>query len=66
MDEKSTLMKYQDSLLELLSSELPIDEVVEKLMTDPCFAPYLGYVQDFDPDMIAVACELMGKWAKRA
>lgn len=65
MSEKPTLAAYQDALVELLSSELSTDAVIEKLQTDPSFECYREYVSDFDPDMIAVACELMGKWAKR-
>jgi hypothetical protein len=65
MPEKSTLVEYQDALLELLSSGLPQDAILETLKTDPRFEPYRDYVKEFDPDMVAVACELMGKWAKQ-
>ncbi|MBX9696429.1 MAG: hypothetical protein K2Z81_28840 [Cyanobacteria bacterium] len=65
MPDTSPLADYQDALLELLSSNLPFEEVLEKLRTDPRFEHYQDYVKDFDPDMVAVACELMGKWARR-
>jgi hypothetical protein len=65
MTEKSQLLEYQDALLELLSSEQSQDEILETLETDPRFECYRDYVKQFDPDMLAVACELMGKWAKR-
>ncbi len=66
MPDKSTLLQYQDALLELLSSGLSQNEILETLKTDSRFEPYKDYVKDFDPDMVAVACELMGKWAKRS
>jgi hypothetical protein len=65
MPERSPLEEYQDALLELLSSGQPQDVILEKLKTDPRFEHYQEYVKEFDPDMVAVACELMGKWAKR-
>lgn len=65
MSKKSTLADYQDALLELLSSGLSQDEVIKQLKTDHRFISYQDYVKEFDPDMVAVACELMGKWAKR-
>ncbi len=65
MPEKEKLAEYQDALLELLSSGLSQDEVFETLRTDPRFQNYREYVNEFDPDMVAVACELMGKWAQR-
>ncbi len=66
MSEKSPLAEYQDALLELLSSGKPQSVIIETLATDSRFEPYRDYVKDFDPDMVEVACELMGKWAKRA
>lgn len=65
MPEKSPLIDYQDALLELLSSGLSQDAILETLKTDTRFAGYQDYVEKFDPDMVAVACELIGKWAKR-
>lgn len=65
MFEKSPLEEYQDALLELLASGLSQDEIFAALRTDPSFECYRDYVKEFDPDMVAVACELMGKWAKR-
>jgi hypothetical protein len=65
MTEKSLLLDYQDALLELLSSDLSQDAIFDTLETDPRFECYRDYVREFDQDMVAVACELMGKWAKR-
>ena len=65
MPEESPLIDFQDALLELLSSGQPQEVVLEALKTDPRFQPYQDYINGFDPDMVAVACELMGKWAKR-
>jgi hypothetical protein len=63
--EKSPLLEYQDALLELLSSGLSQDAILATFKADPRFEGYHDYVKEFDPDMVAVACELMGKWAKR-
>ncbi len=65
MSEESPLSEYQDALIELLSSGLPHGAIFERLKTDPRFADYQDYIVEFDPDMVEVACELMGKWAKR-
>jgi ATP-dependent helicase/DNAse subunit B len=65
MLSESALIEYQDALLELLASGWPQDMVIETLKTDPRFEPFQDYVKQFDPDMVAVACELMTKWARR-
>ena len=65
MLEKSSLENYQEALLEMLSSGLSNEDILETLKTDPRFECYQEYVDEFDPDMVAVACELIGKWAKR-
>lgn len=65
MSENSQLQEYQDALQELLSSGLPLSKILESLHTDPRFEYYRDYVRKFDPDMVAVACELIGKWAIR-
>jgi hypothetical protein len=65
MSEESQLAKYQDALLSLLSSRLPQAEILKTLETDPRFEDFRQYVAGFDPDMVAVACELMGTWAKK-
>ena len=61
----TALMDYQDALLDILSSGLPQDDILEAIATELRFASYRDYIASFDPDMVAVACELMGKWAKR-
>jgi hypothetical protein len=66
MPEKSSLSDFQDALLELLSSGLSHDVILKTLETDPRFEGYRDYVKEFDSDMVAVACELMGKWSKRS
>lgn len=62
---QTALMDYQDAMLEILSSGLPQDAILEAMATELRFASYRDYIASFDPDMVAVACELMGKWAKR-
>jgi hypothetical protein len=65
MPEQTPLMEYQDALLELLSSGLSQDAILAVLKADARFEGYREYVRAFDPDMVAVACELIGTWAKR-
>ena len=65
MPDDAALVEFQDALLELLASGQPHDIILEQLQADPRFAPYREYIESFDPDMVAVACELMGKWAFR-
>ncbi len=65
MPENQELTDFQDALLELLASGQPQDEIMKVLKTDPRFQSYRDYVDEFDPDMVAVACELMCKWAIR-
>jgi hypothetical protein len=64
-NEEETLAKFQDALLELLASGQSEHDIFETLKSDPKFDDYRDYISEFDPDMVAVACELMGKWAKR-
>lgn len=64
MTEQSQLAEYQDALIELLSQGLSPAEIMAKLKSDPRFENFEAYVTEFDPDMVAVASELMGKWAK--
>lgn len=63
--DNSPLLEYQDALLELLSSGLPQNEILEALNSDSRFEHYRHYVSEFDPDMVAVACELMVQWSIR-
>ena len=65
MSDESQLIQFQDALLELLSSGLPLEYVLETLRADSRFDTYRDYVNEFDPDMVAVACELMGQWSLR-
>ncbi len=65
MPDAVNLAEYQDALLELLSSGKTHAEIMESLKTDPKFENYREYVDQFDPDMVEVARELMGKWAQR-
>jgi hypothetical protein len=65
MRNASEFEEYQNALLELFLSGLPHDEILATLRSDPRFEPYKEYVNQFDPDMVDVAVELMSKWAKR-
>lgn len=63
MTDHATLSECQDALLELLASGMSEAEVIQHLQTDPRFDCYRDYVSQFDPDMVAVASELICKWA---
>jgi len=65
MSEESDFEQFQDALAELLASGLTQSEILDTLKTDSRFDCYREYVNSFEPDMVAVACELMGRWAKR-
>lgn len=60
-----SLADYQDQLVELLSSNRTNSEILEILKSASQFRHYQDYISSFDPDMVSVACELMGKWARR-
>ena len=64
MSEISTLIEFQDTLMELLVSGLSEGEIIERLKSDPRFSEEFGsYVEQFDADMVAVACELVSSWS---
>ncbi|MFA6210874.1 MAG: hypothetical protein WCT03_23815 [Candidatus Obscuribacterales bacterium] len=65
MSEDLKYSEFQNALLELLSSDISEDAILAILKSDARFEDYRDYVEQFDPDMVAVACELMGKWARR-
>lgn len=65
MPDASKLLEYQNALIELLSSGKTHAEIMESLKTGPNFEHYQEYIDQFDPDMVEVARELMGKWAQR-
>jgi hypothetical protein len=65
MSNGSKLLEYQNALVELLASGKTHAEILELLKTDQKFEHYRDYIDQFDPDMVEVARELMGKWAQR-
>ena len=65
MSEDLKYAEFQNALLELLSSGQSDDVILATLKSDSRFESYQDYIEQFDPDMVAVACELMGKWARR-
>lgn len=66
LTEAKDLEGYQDSLLNLLADGLPPEEVVEVLKTDERFEKYRSYTENFDVDMVNVACELIKKWSRKS
>lgn len=65
MSEDKPLRDFQNALVELLASGVAPDDVIAALKDDERFACYKDYIDKFDPDMVAVASELMGVWAVR-
>lgn len=65
MSEDLKYSEFQNALLGLLASGLPAETIIATLKSDSRFDDYRDYVDQFDPDMVAVASELMGKWARR-
>lgn len=65
MSEELKYSEFQNALLDLLASGLPEETIIATLKSDSRFDDYRDYVDQFDPDMVAVASELMGKWARR-
>lgn len=65
MPEELPLREFQNALVELLASGLSPGDVIDALKADERFACYQKYIDSFDPDMVAVASELMGVWAVR-
>jgi len=65
MSEDLKYSEFQNALLDLLASGLPEETIIATLKSDSRFDDYRDYVDQFDPDMVAVASELMGKWARR-
>lgn len=65
MSEDLPLREFQNALVELLASGVAPDDVIAALKADERFACYKDYIDSFDPDMVAVASELIGVWAVR-
>jgi len=65
MPDTLKLQEFQDALNELLASGKSHAEIMEELNSNPQFESYREYISEFDPDMVEVARELMGKWAQR-
>ena len=65
MSEDFPLREFQNALVELLASGIAPDDVIAALKANERFACYKDYIDSFDPDMVAVASELMGIWAVR-
>ena len=59
------LASYQRALLAILSSGASTEEIQERLRSEPEFRPFQKYVESFEPRMIEVAVELIGKWGCR-
>ena len=65
MPDTLKLQEFQDALNELLASGKSHKEIMQELNSKPEFEEYRHYINEFDPDMVEVARELMGKWAQR-
>jgi len=59
------LAEVQAALLEVLAAELPPEQIVAKLRSDPKLSPYADWVATFEPRMIETAALLVKKWGRR-
>lgn len=60
--ECSVLSNFQDTIMNLLDSDQEPESIILQLKSDPRFASMKAYLESLDPDMIAVAKELVRKW----
>lgn len=65
MSDENDFEVFQEVLVELLTSGMTYDVILERLKSDVRLADYQEYIRGFDPDMIAVASEITIKWARR-
>ncbi|HYF50373.1 MAG TPA: hypothetical protein VEJ63_13265 [Planctomycetota bacterium] len=64
--EEIELAQFQAALLSLLDQELTAEEMLARMKSDPAFAPFKGYVEQFDLRAVEVAAEITKKWGKKA
>ncbi|NJK30208.1 MAG: hypothetical protein HC851_13180 [Acaryochloris sp. RU_4_1] len=61
----SDLAHFQDSLLDILSSQSETAEILASLKKAQFGDAIADYLESFDPKMVAVAAELVKQWGKR-
>jgi hypothetical protein len=59
------LAAFQVALLELLSADLPLEQVQARLGADPVFQPFEEYLGQVEPRMLETAAILVKKWGRR-
>ncbi len=59
---ESVLEEYQEILLNLLDSEMEPRTIIEELKLNPRMQSLHQYIDSLEPEMIAVAKELIKKW----
>ncbi len=59
---ESVLEEYQEVLLHLLDSEMEPRTIIEELKLNPRMQSLHQYIDSLEPEMIAVAKELIKKW----
>ncbi|MFO0969116.1 MAG: hypothetical protein U0793_26475 [Gemmataceae bacterium] len=59
------LAAFQAALLDLLSQDLAVEEVRQRLRSDAVFAPFQEYLEEAAPRMLEVALELTKKWGRQ-
>lgn len=64
-NEDERLANVQAALLETLASDLPPEEIVARLRSDPKLAEYADWIATFEPRMIETAALLVKKWGRR-
>ena len=59
---ESVLEEYQEILLNLLDGEMEPRTIIEELKLNPRMQSLHQYIDSLEPEMIAVAKELIKKW----
>ncbi len=64
-DEEQLLADYQNELLNLLGQDIPADEMLRRLKTDPRFDHFREYIESFELPMVEVGAILVKKWGRK-
>lgn len=60
------LAEVQAALLDILHADLPPEQIVERLRSEPKLSAYADWVASFEPRMIETAALLVKKWGRRS
>jgi hypothetical protein len=59
------LARYQAALMAVLArTDIDVAERMRLLHDDPACRPYAGYVETFDPDLVALGANILEAWGR--